>query len=350
MGNVGRFAAVNSKVRVLEGRLLEEGQIEKLLRCKTFGEALRYLNDSTPYRKVLKSYRIEDLHRGQLELILKRDYIKKFDKFQHYFNGDYKTLLKIFFMKFEIEDIKIIMRGIYIKKSRAELNLLVTYQSALSSINYEKLLKAPDIGSAMEELKDTVYYRYIANSVREIEKEGFFRFETSLDSSYYNELIRFIKKLDKEDRKILEMISGIQVDLINLQWIFRAKKYYRLSPEEILAYTIYYGYRLNKDKLKELCYTKSSDEFLDRLKGLAYRQIFLNSENQDYLIEREIFSYLKEIYSKYKRDYKMNISVLYAYLELAYFECRDIITIVENKRYCVDYEESAKFITSVRRK
>jgi V/A-type H+-transporting ATPase subunit C len=349
MGGVVRFAAVNSKVRVLEGRFLEEGQIGKLLDCKSFGEAVRYLYESTPYRRVLKDYRIEELHRGRLEVILKKDYIRNFDKFQHYFNGDYKKLLKIFFMRFEIEDIKIIMRGIYIKKTRAELSSLVTYQSTLSSINYEKLIKAEDIGSALEELKGSVYYSYIENSVRDIEKEGFFRFETSLDSSYYSELISFVKKLDRDDRKVLEMVSGIQVDLINLQWILRAKKYYKLYPEEILAHTIYYGHRLSKDKLKELSYVKSVDEFFERLKGIPYRQIFLDSGNQDYLIEREIFSYLKGIYQKYKRDYRMNISVLYSFLELAYLECRDVIAILESKRYSVSYEESSKFITDFRR-
>jgi len=348
MGNVGRFAAVNSKVRVLEGRFLEEGQIEKLLECRSFGESVKYLYENTPYRSVLKGYRIEDLHRGMLEVILKRDYIRNFDKFEHYLNGDYKKLLRIFFMKFEIEDIKIIMRGIYIKKTRAELSALVTSQSRLSSINYERLIKAEDIGSALEELKGTVYYRYISSSVRDIEKEGFFRFETSLSASYYSELVSFVKKLGKEDREILEKISGIQVDLINLQWIFRAKKYYKLYPEEILAYAIYYGFRLSRDKLKELSYVKSIDEFLDKLKGIPYSQIFLDSENQDYLIEREIFSYLKDIYNKYKRDYRMNISVLYSFLELAYLECRDVIAILESKRYSINYEDSAKFITDFR--
>ncbi len=347
MGNVGRFAAVNSKVRVLEGRFLEESQIEKLLQCRSFGESVKYLYENTSYRRVLKEYRLEDLHRGRLEVILKRDYIKNFDKFQHFFNGDYRKLLKIFFMRFEIEDIKIIMRGIYIKKTRAELSSLVTYQSSLSSIDYEKLIKAADMGSALDALKGSVYYGYIANSVRDIEKEGFFRFETSLDSSFYSELISFVKKLDKEDRRILETVSGIQVDLINLQWILRAKKYYRLYPEEILAHTIYYGYRLSKDKLKELSYVKSVEEFFGRLKG-PYREIFLDSENQDYLIEKEIFSYLKDIYLKYKRDYKMNISVLYSFLELAYLECRDVIAILESKRYSINYEDSAKFITDFR--
>jgi V/A-type H+-transporting ATPase subunit C len=347
MGGVGRFAAVNSKVRVLEGKLLDSNQIKQLLLSKSFREALQFLNEHTNYRKVLKNYKIEDLHRGQLEVILKRDYIKIFDKFQHYFSGDYKKLLKILFIKYEIEDIKVIMRGKYIKRSQAELNSLVAFQSYLSSINYEKLIKAADVETAVEELKDTIYYKYVENSSRDINKDGFFRFETSLDFVYYTELSRFIKKLDKDDRKVLEEINGIQVDLINLEWIFRAKKYYKLSPEEILAYTIYDGHRLNKDKLKEFSYVKSVDEFYELLGGLPYEQIFRSTENQEYLIEREIFSYLKKIYLKYKRDYKTNISVLAAFLELAYLECRDVITIVENKRYSVEYDESIKYVTAV---
>jgi V/A-type H+/Na+-transporting ATPase subunit C len=347
MGSVVRFSAVNAKVRALEGRMLDSNQIMKLLDCKSFKESLHFLNEHTNYREVLKNYNIEDLHRGQLELILKRDYIKKFDKFVHYFNSYYKELLKILFIRFEIEDIKVIIRGKFIKKSPTELNSLVTYQSSLSSISYEELIKADSLENVISKLKDTMYYRHIANLSRDIYKEGFFRFETELDFVYFMHLRDFVKKLNKEDRIILEEINGIQVDLINLQWIFRAKKYYELSPEVILSYTIYDGYRLNKDNLKELSYSKSVNDFYDMLEGMHYGNIFRSAENQEYLLEREILSYLKKMFLKYKREYRTNISVLIAFLELSYLEMRDIITIVENKRYSVKYDESLKYITGV---
>lgn len=346
MSGIGRFAVVNSKVRVLESKFLDKSQIEQLLLSKSFTEALNLLNENKKYSRALKGYRVEELHRGQLEIILKRDFIKNFDKFQHYFNGYYRKLLKILFIKYEIQDIKVIMRGKYIKRSQTEVNSVVTFQSDLSSIDYEALIKAPDIETAVDKMKETVYYDYIVHFAKAIKSEGFFRFEARLDSVYYTELSKFTKSLDKVDRLILEEVSGIEIDLINLEWIFRAKEYYKLSPEETLANTIYEGHGIKKDRLKELSYANSLSEFYDMLKGLPYEHIFSSVEGHEYLMGKEILSYLKKVYMKYKSEYKMNISVLLAFLELSYMELTDVITIVENKRYSIEYEESIKYITA----
>jgi V/A-type H+-transporting ATPase subunit C len=45
-----------------------------------------------------------------------------------------------------------------------------------------------------------------------------------------------------------------------------------------------------------------------------------------------------------KRKYNMDLSVLLAYLELIEFEIRDIISMIENVRYEMDYEETRKYI------
>lgn len=138
-------------------------------------------------------------------------------------------------------------------------------QDFLQSIHYDDLIKAEGIVNVINKLKDAIYYRHIANLSGEIYKEGFFRIETELDFVYFMYFGKFVKKLNKEDRTILEEINGIQADLINLQWVFRAKKYYDLSPEVILGYTIYDGFKLSKNKLKELSYSKSVHDFYDML-------------------------------------------------------------------------------------
>lgn len=348
MGSSARYSAVNAKVRAQEGRMLDKDQIMKLLECKSFQEALFYLNDHTDYGRLLGNHAVESIHRGQLELILKREHVKKLDQFIHYFSGIYKDLLRILFIRYEIEDIKVIIRGKLIKKSSLELDSLVTHESSLSTISYEELLKAEDIEEVVEKLKDTIYYRHIANLSKDVHREGFFPIETELDFVYYIQLRKFLKNLGPEDRLVLERINGIQCDLQNLQWIYRAKKYYDISPAIVLGYTIYDGFRLNKEKLKELSYAKSIEDFIEMLKGMPYERLFRVSEREEYLLERDILSYLKKIYLSYKKAYRTNISVLISFFELAYLEMRDVITIVENKRYSVNTEESLKYITALR--
>lgn len=346
MGSVSRFSTVNAKVRVLEGRMLNEKQISELLKCRSYKEGLYYLADNTVYGQALKHYHIEDIHRGQLEHILKKEYVKVFNKFIHYFTDDYKELIKIFFIRFEADDIKVIIRNKFIKKFQTDIETLAAYGNPLSTVNYDKLIKADNIEKVIDELKDTVYFKYISNLSIEIHKDGFFIMETALDSVFFLYLKKFINKLAIEDRDVLKKINGINIDLINLQWIFRAKKFYELTPEVILARCINEGHKLRKDKLKDLSYTKSIDEFYTLVETTCYKSIFLEAENKEYLLEREILFYLKKIFLNYKREYKTNISVLAAYFELSYMEMRDIISIIENIRYNNESEEAKKYLTS----
>lgn len=346
MGSVSRFSAVNAKVRALEGRMVNEKQISKLLKCRSYKESLYYLADNTIYGQALEHYDIENIHRGQLEHILKKEYVKNFDKFSHYFTGDYKELIKIFFIRFEAEDIKVIIRNKFIKKFETDIETLAAYGSSLSTVNYDKLIKADNIEKVIDELKDTVYFKYISNLSKDIYKEGFFIMETALDRVFFLFLKKFINKLSIEDSESLKRINGIYIDLINLQWIFRAKKSYELLPEVILASCINEGYKIRKDKLKDLSYTKSIDEFYTLVKMTPYKIIFMEAENKEYLLEREMLFYLKKVFLQYKREYKTNISVLVSYFELSYMEMRDIISIIENIRYNNEAEEAKKYLTS----
>jgi V/A-type H+-transporting ATPase subunit C len=346
MGRVENFAAVNTKVKALEGKFLTKRQFTHLIDCNSFRDALSFLKEDTRYGDILEGYNVDELHRGQLEIILKKHYIRNFTKLMHYLNDDYKKLLKIIFIRFEVEDIKIILRGKYIGRNKEELAELLTYRCPLSTVDYDKLLEGNDVGEVADKLKGTTYYKHIYNLVKDVEKEGLFRLEMALDFVYFINLRKYIKKIPMEDRKAIEKINGIYADLLNIQWIFRGIKYYRLNPEILFNYTIYDGYKLKKGDIKELCYSTDLKSFYSKVNNTPYKEVFNRSNFQEYLLEKEILAFLKKVYVRYNSEFKMNISVVLSYLELAQLECRDIITIVENKRYSQQSEEIMQFITA----
>ena len=74
------------------------------------------------------------------------------------------------------------------------------------------------------------------------------------------------KKLLKGDEKELFLKDyGTKIDLLNLQWIYRAKKYYHMLPPDIYALTIPYHYRIRVDEFKELVETPTAEEFERRM-------------------------------------------------------------------------------------
>lgn len=345
MGSIVRFAAVNAKVRSLEGKLLTDEQYSKLITCKNYKDAISYLKDETFYHNVLSGYNADIIHRGDLEKILKKDYVKNFEKLGHYFNGVYKDVFKTLFMKLEVEDLKVILRGKYIKKSNDELKSLMLAEGKLNNFDYDSIINAKDIESAIQNLKDTLYYKHLAPLVSSIKDEGLFRIETSLDFIYFSFLRKCLNKIDKEDREILHKIIGTESDLLNIQWVFRGKFYYKLNPEELLNYTIYDSYKLKREELKKLSYAHDSNEFNEIIKKLPYKDVFDEDKNSEYLVERQMLLFLRNMFDGFKREGNMNISCVVAYLELQYLEIRNVISIVENIRYGIGAEESSKYIT-----
>lgn len=349
MGDIVKYTAINTKIKALERNLLTEEQYNMLMECRNYAEAVRYLKEETFYYNALDEYNIEQIHRGQLEHILKKWYIRNFYKLSHYFNGDYKKLFKILFMKFEVEDLKVIIRGKYIGKEKEYIESLMTYESPLNNINYDKLILSKDLYGVVEELKNTKYYKHIYPLVGTIRQEGLFRIETTLDFVYFSSLRKFIKKLRKEDSEIIHKITGIYSDLLNIQWVIRGKKYYNLTPEVLLNYTIYDGYKLNINKIKELCYAANSEELFKLITRTPYGNVFGKGDKEEFLIEKDMLAYMRNIYRQYKKDHKNNISVVMAYLELALLEIRDIVSLIESKRYSLNNQDAFKYmsITSV---
>ncbi|WP_097027546.1 V-type ATPase subunit [Clostridium peptidivorans] len=344
MGSVANFAAVNTKAKALKGKLLTKEQYDELINAKDYVQALSYLKENTNYKEVLKDYNVQDLHRGQLEKILKKYYTKIFYKLSHYFKGDYKNLIKVLFMKLEIEDLKVILRGKYIGREKEDIESLMTYKSPLSEINYDTLISARSIEEAIETLKDTKYYNHIFPLLNSIKEGGMFRIEMSLDFSYFSELRKIEEKVHKESRGILKNIIGVYSDLLNIQWIFRGKKYYNIAPEILLNYTIYDGYRLHLKDLKNLCYSKSIEELFSLIKYSPYVEIFGEGKKDDYLVVGDILRYMKSLYLKYAKENSMDVSVVVSYLELVFLEIKYIVSIVEGKRYSLSSEEIYRYI------
>jgi V/A-type H+/Na+-transporting ATPase subunit C len=344
MGSVVKFSAVNSKVKALKGKMLKEGHYEKLLQCKDFKSAVSILKEETRYGEFLDKYDVDTLHRGKLEVILARNFTSVYEKFLNYFNSEYRRLLKNLFLRWEIEDLKIIIRGKYLGSSKEEIESKLIAKSSLNTINYDYLLALKDVEEVIEGLKGSRYYRCAKNSAKDISKKGLFKFETNLDFIYFSSIRKELKHLDKENKEVVYSIIGLEADLLNLGWIYRGKFFYNIPAEELFNYTIYDGYKLSKEDLKKLCYASSRWGFYRLLEKTPYSHIY--EKDDSISIEKREREFQKKHFSKYFRESKTNVSVIMSYLVLYSIELRDIISIIEQKRYYVDISEGINYVST----
>lgn len=89
---------------------------------------------------------------------------------------------------------------------------------------------------------------------------------------------------------------GEKIDLLNLTYIFRLKKYYHMAEEEISKYLIDIKHNLNNEIIENLIKTNTFEEMISILQSTIYNKIVGKlSENK---VENAINKYL---YYKYKK-------------------------------------------------
>ena len=343
MGSVVKFSAINSKIKALMGKMLSREEYFKLLECKDFKNAIKVLKEETNYGELLEGYNLESIHRGNLEIILDRHYISIYSKFINYFDGEYRKLIKALFIRWEIEDLKVIIRGKYLGRSKEEIESKLIARGSLNTINYDYLLALPNVEAVVEGLKGSIYFKNLKNLAKSVSEKGLFRIETELDFVYFSSVRKVLKHLDAENKEVGKGIIGFEADLLNLGWIYRGKNFYKIPPEELFNYTIYNGYKLSKEQLIKLCYVNNMVDFHSLIEKTPYAPIYEKEDAN--LIEKREREFQKRYFKKFLRENKTNISMVMSYLMVYRIEMKDIISIIEQKRYDINMNEGINYVS-----
>lgn len=344
MESIKRFAAINTKVRTLEGRLLTKNDYRKLISMRSVKNIARYLKDNTSYKDIMEDVDVTSLKADELELLLKKYIVSQYEKLIHYFTDEYRKLFKTLFIRYEIEDLKLFLRASTREENLENVRELIVYSGIYSNVDYNALSSSKDLEELIDNLKGTIYHDALKAYTKETLEKKLFYMEMSLDRLYFKLLSDQTEKLDRKDRDIFRELLGKNIDLLNLQWIYRGLRFYGLSPEELINYTLHNGYYLNFKRIKELCYTKNEKELIEKMLDSKYGFLFDNKDTLEIYMERRIERYLYFLLLDYKKREKMNIIESVVYMHLLEYEMRDIISIVEAVRYGMDEESSKKFL------
>ena len=155
------------------------------------------------------------------------------------------------------------------QEGQPDLSMFQEFFEKHSSLDLEALCKARNFSEFTEALEGTVYGELLTQ-MQEKGQTGLFDCELRLDLFYFQSLWKLRGRiLGKEEQKILDTCFGSRLDLLNIQWIYRARSFYRLSPAEIYALLIPVHYRLRADKVKQLVEAEDDAKVLCCVKGNA---------------------------------------------------------------------------------
>ena len=347
MDKVIVYAAVNTKIRALEKDFLKREDYLNMIQKKSVVDVAHYLKENTSYGKLLSEINIDNISRRDLEDILKNNMIKNMDKLIYYFRDDYKELIRSLYIKYEIEDLKILSRSIFNGKDLETIEKPLSFLGKYSRVDPKILLKSKTNRDLIYSLKGSEFYEFLIPLVNG-KRENRFRFEMALDMGYFSIIQSRKLKISREDREILKKWEGLLADLYNIQWVYRGKKFYSLSPEELLNYTINYGDKLTFRERKAMCYAKNLEKLYKMITNTIYGFLFKKEEiSRDIYMERRINRFMYYKLKALDRQFSLSIIQTIDYVWSFEFEIRDIISILEAIRYDIPSEEARKFLVKV---
>lgn len=328
------YSGITTKVRAMESRLLKPEQFQKLTEQEDVRSAADYLKEQPAYAEIFNSLDDTRLHRGYIEQILTQSEYRDFTRLYRFSGVKQKRFLNLYFKHYEVEVIKKLLRHMLGgREGQPDLSMFQEFFEKHSDLNLEALCKAKNFSEFTDALEGTVYGDLLGQ-MQENGQTGLFDCELKLDLFYFQSLWKLRSKiLSKEERKILDDCFGSRLDLLNIQWIYRARNFYRLPPAEIYALLIPVHYRLRAEKVKQLVEAEDDARFFAALKETPYgkqEEMQAGKVTDIQLLSNQM---LNRIYEKTGHRYPHSPAVLDSYLYRKELEMRKIVTALEGIRY-----------------
>lgn len=321
------------------GNRLKEDDYFELLHKRSVPEVAGYLKNETEYRTTMSDIYEHRIHRGQLEQLIRKNMYERIEKLLKFSQLTDNKFYRLNIIKREIEVILLALRFVIpdrFEDSEMYDNMVRDIPIVLSdyfSYDMRKMSEIQEYEDVLNIVMETVYYNILLPyKVEKEEKIDFTGIERDLYSYYYDYVFKTIEEtFVGNQRKELFDIYRTQIELMNIIKIYRFKKFFRATNEQIKRSMITKYLRLSKHFLYELIEQPSAEDVLRKLEESKYR-MFIDEKEYAY-----IEYYASKIrYNLAKRYMHFSIdspTVFTVYTILLEIETTNLINIIEAIRY-----------------
>lgn len=340
-----KYGAMSGKTRAMAGKLLKPHDYQEIMLRRSVGEVAAYLKYNTHYAAVLADINEGEIHRGQLENILKHEYIHDYVKLMRFSSGNQKAFINLLYLKMEIESVKLLLR--LFEAGNADQSMLeqsLPFLSRYEDLDIPKLALSKSLEEFLAGLKGTGYAEVMRPYLSMDQDTRLFHLEMALDLYYFRKVQEMTSGLlHGDDRRIAEEFNGIEIDVFNIFWIYRIKTFYRFDKELVYTYIIPSFYRIKRAVIDDLIAARNFDEFRQVLGRTPYATLF-EGEGPG-VFEHRYGDFLYELHRKRFVNQPFSVACIISYLKLKEFEMNNIISIIEGIRYKLSPEDIRKFLT-----
>jgi len=347
MGNVMTYSGITVKIRAMQAKLLKDGDYEQIASMRSVPEVTEFLKEKPAYEKYLEEMDSTLYHRGNVEKILYQSLFDDYSRIFRFGGPQQKQFLKTYWKRYEVDVINYCLRIVFNHyQIPFDLDYKKEYFDRYSQISIDALVTSKNVEQLVDNLAGTEYYEPL-KKIREMETATLFDYDMALELYYFITLWKRQKRLLKgKELKLYARDCGTKIDLLNLQWVYRAKKYYHMLPPDIYSLTIPIHYRLSVKEYKTLVETPSLEEFLRQAENTWYARKYDFGDGRT--MEQTYKDCLRHLYLADRRQNPYSVASIYTYLYLKEEEIDKLTTALECIRYGLPRSETLAYMGGVK--
>ena len=345
---VTAYSQVNATVRALYSMMLSGETWEDLTQAQDFDAVLNVLSETvygsyleiertalTPRRAVYQlEWHLADIYAKLIGLTLEPG----------------RQLLLQLWRLYEVDNLKATLRGIETGASWDQIRHLrwpMVRYTVLTASDMERMVQSGDIVRAIERISHTPYYDILVHALGRYQAErSLFPLEVALDLQYRRNLWHTINQLTGLDHERALLTVGTVIDVDNLMWAVRYYVYHHLSEEEIINYTLPFGYQVRDEDIRAIAAGADIAQVIRRVyPGIGALGQFSKEPGTalatlELTLTRQVVKACREAL----RGYPFHVGVPVAYLLLNEHEIRDLTVLIEAKASHLPTETYARLM------
>ena len=352
-GGVADYAAISARVRAMYADLLTPQDIVRLSEAPDF-LALFNILKSTAYGPYLEGLKDKDINPRRTIIEIKRKLADAFYSVIQMAPVQTRPLVKQLYRYYEIGNLKAVLRAIVtVSTWNTETALWDRVRDVLfplgsaSVLPAQAMVESGSVATAVDLLQGTPYEETLSFAMKRYSSEqNLFPLEVALDLSFWRRLWSEAQKLTGQDRQHSVRIIGSLLDMNNLMWAIRYRVYHKLSEEEIINYTLPFGYRVKDSDIRAIAAGVDTASVINRIfPGIPDVSALLENPEAglpklEVLLKRRV---MEECLAAFVGN-PFHIGIPLAFLVLHDFEVQDLIVLIEAKSSGMPEEEYRPFL------
>lgn len=346
MGNVMAYSGIVTKIRAMQAKLLTMEDFETIASMKSVLEIIAFLKECPAYAELLNQMDESLYHRGNIEKVLSQSLYSDYTRLFRFGGIEQKKFLKLYLKKYEVELINYCLRIVFNHYAQPfDLKYKKTFFDKYSQISIDQLVTSKSVDDLIENLQSTEYYAPLKR-LKDSGAATLFDYDLALDLYYFTTMWKAKRRLlKKKELEIFTRDCGSEIDLLNMQWIYRAKKYYNMQPPDIYTLTIPIHYRIHVDEFKAMVEAPSVEEFGHLVENTVYVRKY--DFDQHKTTEKMFSECLYRLYLSDRRRNPYSIASITTYLFLKEEEIYKLTTGLECVRYGLTSRETLGYLGGV---